>query len=114
MRNPPKTGNRKPGPAMNSRQALDHIENHLKRSMPELKYYQKTNEKGRYLVVEQSGMIGMAIGYNGGRLSIESIIPSERINKRFGRAAKFLQLFRRKKRHELIDNVLVEIKKLTR
>jgi hypothetical protein len=102
------------GKAMNNKQAMDHIESTLKQAIPAAKYYYKTNEKGRYLVVEQSGIIGIGIWYNGGKLALESIIPSEKLNKRFGRAAKFLHIFKRKKRQRLVDDVVEVIKTLTR
>jgi hypothetical protein len=102
------------GKAMNNRQALEHIESQLKQVMPEMRYYYKTNEKGRYLIVEQSGIVGMGIWYNSGKLSIESLIPSERLNKRLGKVAKFMHLFRRKKRQELVDDVMTVIKTLTK
>jgi hypothetical protein len=102
------------GKAMNNRQALEHIESQLRQAMPELRYYYKTNEKGRYLVVEQSGIVGIGIWYNSGKLSIESLIPSERLNRIFGKVAKAFHLMKRKKRQELADAVLAVIKKLTK
>jgi hypothetical protein len=102
------------GKPMNNRQALEHIEATLRKSMPHLKYSYKTNEKGRYLVVEQSGIVGIGIWYSGGKLALESIIPSEKLNKRFGKAAKFFHVFRRKKRHALVDDVMDVIKTLTK
>ena len=99
---------------MNNRQAMERIEATLREAIPEAKYYYKTNEKGRYLVVHQSGIIGIAIWYQGGKLSLESIIPSEKLNKRFGKATKLFHLFRRKKRQRLVDDVVDVIKTLTK
>jgi hypothetical protein len=102
------------GKPMNNRQALEHIEARLREFIPGLKYSYKTNEKGRYLVVAQSGIVGIGIWYNSGKLSLESLIPSEKLNKRFGKAAKFFHVFRRKKRQQLVDDVMEVIKTLTK
>ncbi|MGZ5280986.1 MAG: hypothetical protein ACXWDO_06060 [Bacteroidia bacterium] len=99
---------------MNSKQALQHIETALKRDLPNYKFSQKENEKGRYLLVEQSGLVGLGIWYNNGKMNIESVIPSEKLNKYFGKATKFFHVFKRNKRMDFVDEVVAALKKVTK
>ncbi len=98
---------------MNNKQALQHLEMALKRNLPDYKYHQKQNEKGRYLMVEKSGIIGLGIWYNNGKMNIESVIPSEKLNKYFGKAVKAFHVFKRNKRMDFVDEVVAALKKVT-
>lgn len=98
---------------MNNKQALQHIEVALKRDMPDYKYHQLQNEKGRYLMVEKSGLIGLGIWYNNGKMNVESVIPSPRLNKIFGKAVKAFHVFKRNKRMDFVDEVVASLKKIS-
>jgi hypothetical protein len=99
---------------MNNKQALQHIEMTLKRDMPDYRYSQEEDEKGRYLLVEKSGLIGLGIWYNNGKMNIESVIPSVRLNKMFGKAVKAFHVFKRNKRMDFVDEVVAALKKISK